>query len=41
MVLVMTTRLLAAGRGNLSASALYWGFVVCIWPLLYVLVYVV
>jgi pimeloyl-ACP methyl ester carboxylesterase len=27
------------GRGDLAACTLYWGFVVLLWPVLYVLVY--
>ena len=41
VVLAWTARLLESSRGNLAASALYWGFVVCIWPVLYVVLYLV
>ena len=41
VVLALTARRLESGRGNLAASALYWGFVVCIWPVLYVVLYLV
>ncbi len=38
-VLVVTWRRVRRGRGDLAACALYWGFVVLLWPVLYVLVY--
>jgi heme/copper-type cytochrome/quinol oxidase subunit 3 len=40
VVLAWVARPLELSRGRLQASALYWGFVVTLWPLLYVLVFV-
>ena len=37
--LVITWRRMRRGRGDLGACALYWGFVVLLWPVLYVLIY--
>ena len=37
--LVVTWRRVRHGRGDPAACALYWGFVVLLWPVLYVLVY--
>ncbi|MFQ5600253.1 MAG: heme-copper oxidase subunit III [Candidatus Krumholzibacteriia bacterium] len=39
--LLATSRLVRKGRGDLTACLLYWGFVVLLWPVLYVLVYLV
>lgn len=38
-ILAVTARRVARGRGNLAAGALYWGFVVAIWPVLYALLF--
>ncbi|UCE03326.1 MAG: heme-copper oxidase subunit III [Candidatus Latescibacterota bacterium] len=40
-MLVVTSRFVRAGRGDLPAALLYWGFVVLLWPVLYALVYLV
>lgn len=41
IALLVTAHRMKSGRGDRSASALYWGFVVLLWPVLYVAVYLV
>jgi len=40
VTLLVTTSRIKRGQGDLAACALYWGFVVLLWPVLYVAVYV-
>lgn len=39
VVLLITASRIRRGAGDVAACALYWGFVVLLWPVVYVLVY--